>query len=142
MYLAAVENLEKRGFRQYEISNFAKIGFESRHNLIYWRAEEYVGIGPAAHSYYNGKRFAVPRNTAEFLESDVQRELVTDENPDKYEEKVMLGLRLREGISLDERLEKRLRLIPREYFVVENGKVSLTPKGFLVSNVIISTLLG
>lgn len=142
LYLAAVENLEKRGFRQYEISNFAKVGFESRHNLIYWRAEEYVGIGPAAHSYYNGKRFAVPRNTARFLESDVQREVVTDENPDKYEEKVMLGLRLREGVSLDERLEKRLRLIPREYFVVENGKVSLTPKGFLVSNMIIATLLG
>ncbi len=142
LYLAAVELLEKRGFRQYEISNFAKVGFESRHNLIYWRAQEYVGIGPAAHSYYNGKRFAVPRNTARFLESDVQREIVTDENPDKYEEKVMLGLRLREGISLDERLEKRLRLVPREYFRVEGGRISLTPRGFLVSNQIIATLLG
>ena len=142
LYLAAVERLSERGFRQYEISNFAKVGFESRHNLIYWRAEEYVGIGPAAHSYYNGKRFAVPRNLDDFLESDVQREIVTDENPDKYEEKVMLGLRLREGISLDERLEKRLRLIPREYFRVEHGRISLTPRGFLVSNQIISTLLG
>ncbi len=141
LYLAAVEQLEKRGFRQYEISNFAKNGFESRHNLIYWRAEEYVGIGPAAHSYYNGKRFAVPRNLAEFLESDVQREIITDENPDKYEEKVMLGLRLREGILLDERLEKRLRLVPRELFRVEGGRVSLTPRGFLVSNQIIATLL-
>lgn len=141
LYLAAVEQLEKRGFRQYEISNFAKIGFESRHNLIYWRAEEYVGIGPAAHSYYNGKRFDVPRNLAEFLESDFQREAVTDENPDKYEEKVMLGLRLREGIPLDERLEKRLRLVPREYFRVEGGRISLTPRGFLVSNEIITTLL-
>lgn len=142
LYLAAVEQLENRGFRQYEISNFAKIGFESRHNLIYWRAEEYVGIGPAAHSYYNGTRFAVPRNLAEFLENPVQREIVTDENPDKFEEKVMLGLRLREGILLDERIEKRLRLVPREYFVVENGRLSLTPRGFLVSNVIIATLLG
>ena len=141
LYLAAVELLEKRGFRQYEISNFAKLGFESRHNLIYWRAEEYVGIGAAAHSYYNGKRFAVPRNLAEFLESDAQREIVTDENPDKYEEKVMLGLRLREGIPLDERLEKRLRLVPREYFQVEGGRISLTPRGFLVSNEIITTLL-
>lgn len=141
LYLAAVEQLEKRGFRQYEISNFAKLGFESRHNLIYWRAEEYVGIGAAAHSYYDGKRFAVPRNLAEFLENDVQREIVTDENPDKYEEKVMLGLRLREGIPLDERLEKRLRLVPREYFRVEGGRISLTPRGFLVSNEIITTLL-
>lgn len=141
LYLAAVEQLQKRGFRQYEISNFAKVGFESRHNLIYWRAEEYVGIGASAHSYYNGKRFAVPSNLADFLENDVQREIVTDENPDKYEEKVMLGLRLREGILLDERLEKRLRLVPRECFRVEDGRVSLTPRGFLVSNQIIATLL-
>lgn len=141
LYLAAVEHLSRRGFRQYEISNFAKSGFESRHNLIYWRAREYVGIGPAAHSYYNGKRFAVPRNLAEFLENDAQREIVTDENPDKYEEMVMLGLRLAEGISLDERLERRLRLVPREYFRVVNGRISLTPKGFLLSNQIIATLL-
>lgn len=141
LYLTAVNELGKRGFFQYEISNFAKKGCESRHNLIYWRAEEYVGIGAAAHSYYKGKRFAVPKNLADFLERDVQRELITDENPDKYEEKVMLGLRLVEGILLDERLEKRLALIPREYFAVENGRLSLTPRGFLVSNQIISTLL-
>lgn len=141
LYLAAVEMLEKRGFLQYEISNFAKNGFESRHNLIYWRAEEYVGIGPAAHSYFNGTRFAVPRNTARFLENHAQRELVTEENPDKYEEKILLGLRLREGILLDERIEKRLRLVPKELFRVENGRVSLTPEGFLLSNSIISAIL-
>lgn len=142
LYLAAVEQLEKRGFRQYEISNFAKNGFESRHNLIYWRAEEYVGIGPAAHSYYNGKRFAVTGNLSEFIENPVQREIVTDDNPDKYEEKILLGLRLREGIPLDESIEKRLRLVPRDYFRVQNGRVSLTPRGFLVSNQIIAAILG
>ncbi len=141
LYLTAVEELGKHGFEQYEISNFAKKGFESRHNLIYWHAEEYIGIGTAAHSYYNGKRFAVPRNLGDFIGREFQEEVITDENPDKYEEKIMLGLRLSEGVSLDERLEKRLDLIPREYYRLENGKISLTPRGFLVSNEIISTLL-
>lgn len=143
LYLAAVERLQKHGFSQYEISNFAKSGCESRHNLKYWHCEEYLGIGPAAHSYYNGKRFAVPGNLADFLENDLQREIVTEENPDKYEEEIMLGLRLCEGIP--ERLwkpfEKRLTLIPPEYYTIENGRLSLTPEGFLVSNEIIATLL-
>lgn len=141
LYLLAVELLEKHGFMQYEISNFAKQGFESLHNLKYWHAEEYIGIGPAAHSYYNGKRFAVPRNLKDFIGREFQEEIITEENPDKYEETVMLGLRLSEGVFLDERLEKRLKLIPREYYRLDNGKISLTPKGFLVSNEIISTLL-
>lgn len=141
LYLAAVRRLDEHGFRQYEISNFAKDGFKSAHNLIYWNAGEYVGIGPAAHSYYNGKRFAVPRNLGDFIENDAQNEIITDENPDVYEEKIMLGLRLSEGVLLDERIEKRLKLVPKEYFRVLDGRISLTPKGFLVSNEIISTIL-
>lgn len=141
LYLAAVRRLEEHGFRQYEISNFAKDGFQSQHNLIYWNAGEYVGIGPAAHSYYNGKRFAVPRNLADFIGNNAQNEVITDENPDVYEEKIMLGLRLSRGISLDDRIERRLRLIPSEYYCIKDGRISLTPKGFLVSNEIISTIL-
>ena len=81
------------------------------------------------------------RNLGDFLEKEFQEELITEENPDKYEESVLLGLRLSEGISLDERLEKRLKFVPRELYRTENGKLSLTAKGFLVSNEIISTLL-
>lgn len=141
IYLSAVELLNNSGFTQYEISNFAKDGMKCCHNLKYWHSEEYVGIGPAAHSYYNGKRYAVARNLGDFLEKEFQEELITEENPDKYEESVLLGLRLSEGISLDERLEKRLKFVPRELYRTENGKLSLTAKGFLVSNEIISTLL-
>lgn len=141
IYLSAVNMLGYSRFTQYEISNFAKLGFECRHNLKYWHAEDYIGIGPAAHSYYNGKRFAVPKSLAKFLENEFQPEEITDENPDKYEEKIMLGLRLCEGVEIDERIEKRLSLIPREYYKLENGRLSLTPRGFLVSNEIISTLL-
>lgn len=145
LYLRAAELLESRGFTQYEISNFAKAGFESRHNLKYWRAEEYVGIGPSAHSYHNGKRFAVSRNLAKFLEDNFQHEEITDESPDKDEEKILLGLRLCEGLELSEKLsekiKRRLVLIPREYYKLSDNRLSLTPHGFLVSNEIIATLL-
>ena len=141
LYLRAVEMLSQRGFMQYEISNFAKAGFESRHNLIYWRAEEYVGIGPSAHSYYDGWRFAVPKNLARFLDNELQPTEITDFSPDKNEERILLGLRLSEGIRLSEKIKRRLILIPREYYKLSSDRISLTPRGFLVSNEIIATLL-
>ncbi len=143
IYLSAVAMLRDSRFIQYEISNFAKGGMKSLHNLKYWRREKYIGIGAAAHSFYKGKRFAVARNLREFINSDHQTELVTDENPDELEEKIMLGLRLTEGIpkELYSRVQNGLPLIPKEYYTLENGRLSLTPKGFLVSNEIIATLL-
>lgn len=143
LYLSAARMLEGIGFKQYEISNFAKGGMESKHNLKYWRREEYLGIGPAAHSFYNGKRFAVARNLREFIESPRQIEVITDENPDEIEERIMLGLRLSEGIpkELWERIKRGLSLIPEKYYRIENERLSLTVEGFLVSNEIISTLL-
>ena len=143
LYLQAVRELSEKGFGQYEISNFAKPGYESRHNLKYWRREEYLGIGPAAHSFLFGKRFAVKRNLREFVESERQIEVITDECPDETEERIMLGLRLSEGIpeELWKSVEKRLKFIPKKYYSVENGRLSLTAEGFLVSNEIISTIL-
>ena len=143
LYLSLVRMLDTIGFEQYEISNFAKDGMKSLHNLKYWKREEYIGIGAAAHSFYKGKRFEIARNLKEFMESEHQIELVNDENPNELEEKIMLGLRLSEGISeeLYSRVSDGLPLIPKEYYTLENGRLSLTPKGFLVSNEIIVTLL-
>ena len=131
------------GFEQYEISNFARGGMKSLHNLKYWKREEYIGIGAAAHSFYKGRRFEVARNLKEFIASEHQTELVTDDNPNELEEKIMLGLRLSEGIpeELYSRIINGLPLIPKEYYTLENGRLALTPKGFLVSNEIIATLL-
>ena len=67
LYLYTVEELTKRGYPQYEISNFAKNGFESRHNLKYWHCEEYLGIGPSAHSFLGGKRFYFERDFDSFI---------------------------------------------------------------------------
>lgn len=143
LYLAAVHELEAVGFKQYEISNFARDGRTSRHNLKYWRREEYLGIGAAAHSFHNGKRFAVKRDIKEFIASEHQIEEITDDDPNELEERIMLGLRLAEGIprELWQRMESALPLIPKQYYKIENDRLSLTPEGFLVSNEIIATLL-
>lgn len=142
-YLRAVRMLRDIGFEQYEISNFARGGMTSRHNLKYWRREEYLGIGAAAHSFYKGKRFAVKRDVREFIASEHQTEVITDAAPDELEERIMLGLRLTEGIpkELWERVQAALPLIPKRYYKIENDRLSLTAEGFLVSNEIISTLM-
>lgn len=143
LYALCQQLCEKYGFAQYEISNFARDGFQCRHNLKYWRDEEYLGIGPAAHSFYNGKRFAVPRDVRAFISAETQPTEVTDDAPGDYDERVMMGLRLAEGIpeELYKPLEKALRLLPAEYYTLENSRLALTGKGFPVYNYIVSLLL-
>lgn len=154
IYLETVENLNSLGFYQYEISNFAKKGCECRHNLKYWNLDEYLGIGPASHSYYNGERFYVNRDLTEFLSSPVQIVHKEDDEGAAYgglEEYLMLRLRLSEGLRLKEyqmrggnieKLSYRAKTIPPELINFDGEKISLTPKGFLVSNRIIASLLG
>ncbi len=148
LYLQMVELLEKHGFMQYEVSNFAKNGFESRHNCRYWKCMDYLGIGPAAHSCYKGKRFAVERDIADFVSSPVQNVTVTDEAPCGYEEFAMLRLRLKEGLLLshvEEHREEILRKLPPlvkdGYAVTDGERVWLTAKGFLMSNSVIEYLV-
>ena len=143
MYIQTVQALAKHGFHQYEISNFAKDGCECRHNLKYWHAEKYLGIGPAAHSFLDGRRFGVARDLDAFLAAERQAEQVTEEAPDPVEERIMLGLRLSEGIpeTLWRPRGSALKRIPKQYYRIDNGRLSLTAEGFLLSNEIISILL-
>lgn len=153
LYLETIEKLALEGFNQYEISNFAKIGYKSRHNLHYWNCDEYIGIGPSAHSYFKGKRYAVDRNIEQFLSLEIQKEVITDENPGTFEEYSMLKMRLSEGINISyckekynindvEILEKARKFAEIGLVIVDNGNIRLTPKGCLVSNRIISELFG
>jgi len=148
LYLLAVRELGRHGFEQYEVSNFAKAGFESRHNCRYWRCEDYLGIGPAAHSCCGGGRFAVPRDISAFIGADVQPTEVTDEHPCGFEEYAMLRLRLAEGLDLTDvpehrsDIEKKLpALVKAGYVRFDGERVSLTPEGFLVSNSVIEALV-
>ena len=143
LYALCQELCDRLGFHQYEISNFAREGFECRHNLKYWRDEEYLGIGPAAHSFYEGKRFAVPKDLRRFISDDRQTVEITDDSPGDFDERVMMGLRLAEGIpeELYKPLMPGLTLLPREYYSLEKGRLRLTAAGFPVYNYIVSLLL-
>ncbi len=153
LYLAVVDSCERHGFMQYEISNFAKAGMESRHNCKYWEREEYIGFGPSAHSFYKGVRYCYPDDIDGFISGSCAP-VITDPSPDAFEEYVMLGLRLRKGISLEKlesfelpvsRYRRIISLAERfakaGFCSIENGYLSLTPKGMLLSNSIITELL-
>ncbi len=153
MYLETVGILEGKGFMQYEISNFAKPGFESRHNLKYWQGDGYIGIGPAAHSFFGGQRYMCPDDVSAFAANKWQSKLVTDEAPDKLEEYVMLGLRLTEGITLErlsllggtefaKKANQTANLLQRHGLCrLDGSRIFLTHRGFLLSNTIISRFL-
>lgn len=149
-YLRMVSFLENAGFNQYEISNFAADGFESRHNLKYWLGAEYLGIGPAAHSFVNGKRFYFPRDIEHFMNGG---EPVDDGTGGDIEEYIMLSLRLRNGVLYDEickrgyesrleALKEKADFFARHGFVqADNYGFRLTPRGFLISNTIIENFV-
>ena len=150
LYRSACQSLEAMGLRQYEISNFARPGFASRHNLKYWNGEEYLGLGPAAHSFLNGQRFFYPRDLEGFLSG---KEPVSDGTGGDFEEYVLLRLRLVEGLteegvqarfgqSIPERLRKRAKPLSAAGLMEEDNRgLRLTRDGFLVSNEILARLL-
>ena len=152
MYLYTVAALGEMGYEQYEISNFAKSGKESRHNLKYWRMEEYAGFGPGAHSDFGGVRYGYVRDIDSYIAGRlVLSESETDSTLARDYEYVMLSLRTAAGIDR-QTFEKRYRqrFQPMETLFEQYEKAALasrteggwrlTPKGFLVSNSIIAAL--
>ena len=150
LYLQMCEALEDVGIMQYEISNFAKNGFKSRHNLKYWYCEEYLGIGPSAHSFLNGKRFYYDRDFDSFMNGNSP---VDDGPGGDFTEYAMLNLRLVEGLNENKVFERFGHNIPDKIYkksqiLIDNGYMikneyglSLTRNGFLMSNTILSEIL-
>lgn len=150
LYLTAVEELKKAGYLQYEISNFSHQGFESRHNLKYWRCEEYLGIGASAHSFVDGKRFYYERSIDNFTNGTLP---ACDGEGGDEEEYIMLALRLTEGLifenfrnrfghSLPESIFTKADTLQKQGLVKVDGKsISLTVQGFLISNSVIASLI-
>ncbi len=100
IYEIACRQMENCEYLQYEISNFAKSGYESRHNTKYWRCEEYIGVGLSAHSYLNGVRFSNTDDFSSYIKGDFlsgEREVLSKE--EKMSEYMFLGLRMTEGVS-------------------------------------------
>ena len=145
-YLYMCEYLENKGYEHYEISNFCKEGRESRHNLKYWNCEEYIGIGPSAHSFFEGKRFYYPNDLKGFIANS---QTVLDGEGGSREEELMLALRLKKGVDitkfynpLPEDLKQKLKKLEAEDLIeYSHPNISLTDKGMLVSNIIITELI-
>ena len=157
MYLFAVKTLERFGYRQYEISNFARRGFRSVHNLKYWTGKEYLGFGAAAHSYIGQKRYSYVSNIAKYCECIKNGGSVVDQSEtiadfEQAGEYLMLGLRTTDGISAEEykaiypsdfsnvlKLMEQYRI--QGWMEHNNGRWSFTPQGFLISNVLIGNIM-
>ncbi|HLB24834.1 MAG TPA: radical SAM family heme chaperone HemW [Nitrospirota bacterium] len=154
MYLHAVEFLEERGFRRYEISNFARPGYECRHNLGYWSSGEYAGFGAGAHSHIGGRRIMNVEDVRGYVgavksggPAAASAEVIG--GAEREREFVMLALRKADGFSLEE-YETRFgtsflgrrggaaeRLAGAGYITLEGGRVRLTLSGVLASNAVI-----
>ena len=152
MYLYTVAALGEMGYEQYEISNFAKSGKESRHNLKYWRMEEYAGFGPGAHSDFGGVRYGYVRDIDSYIAGRlVLSESETDSTLARDYEYVMLSLRTAAGIdrqTFEKRYRQRFQPVETLFEQYEKAGLAsrteggwrLTPRGFLVSNSIIAAL--
>jgi oxygen-independent coproporphyrinogen-3 oxidase len=150
LYELCVDFLEKAGYEQYEISNFAKPGYHSRHNTKYWLLEDYLGIGAAAHSFVNGKRFYFPDSSEDFINGTSPQ---YDGEGNTQEEYIMLRLRLKEGLVLEKlqalygaeatsKIKEKAPFLAKQGLVNYDGeKLSLTKTGFLLSNSVISLFL-
>ena len=149
-YLYAVEHLEHHGYRQYEISNFAKPGYEGRHNLIYWDCGDYLGLGPAAHSCMGGRRFYYPADTEAFLNDKAAPVMDGGCGAEDY---LILQLRLRKGLDLaayKARYGKEFstaqlafvkNCVKSGYATFDGSTLALTPAGLIVQNSILAELL-
>jgi len=154
IYLTTIEFLEKNNFNHYEISNFCKTGFESKHNLCYWKNKQYFGLGLAAHGYINGIRYFNTENLEDYIKNPVKH---LSENKitetEKLEEAIFLGLRLAQGINSEEFkskygidiYEKYSKIIEKHsnygLLSYENGVLRLTKQGFLLSNSVLADFL-
>lgn len=148
-YLYAVQQLEAAGYRQYEISNFARPGHEGRHNLLYWNCRDYLGIGPAAHSCLGGVRSYWPSQVQPFIEGSArpQPEGVCD-----AEDFLLMQLRLTRGLDLAEYARWGGHFTPGQqdflrrcaangYARWDGSRLQLTPAGMIVQNAILEELL-
>lgn len=157
MYLYAVELLQHYGYAQYEISNFSIGGYESRHNLKYWRLEDYMGFGAGAHSCVDGLRYSFVKNAERYIagiagQTDIVDEYEPIDAVERASEFIMLSMRTVQGLSADAYhrlyrsdfapIEKLLNeFVTNGWAVREAASWHFTSSGFLLSNVLIGALL-
>ncbi|WP_160670822.1 radical SAM family heme chaperone HemW [Clostridium sp. C8-1-8] len=150
--------LKEAGYKQYEISNYAKINRECRHNLVYWNMEDYLACGTGASSYINGTRYKNLSNLNKYMEAmennlEEYEEVIENSREDNIEEFIFMGLRKLDGIS-EEDFKHRFgtaiedifydvikKHIEEELLIRENGRIYLSKKGIELSNYVMSDFM-
>lgn len=165
MYRKAHTILENANYRHYEVSNYARIGFESQHNLRYWKNQKYLGFGVSAHSFFEGQRYAYTDDMEKYMHemehpkanndgfSDILSECTDVDIFTKEIEYIMLRMRLFDGINLldynrvfgkdflKKYGEKLKRYVDGGFVRIDNTRVAFTVKGMYVSNYILSDII-
>lgn len=151
MYLAVCDRMRRAGFAHYEISNFAKPGFASRHNSRYWKQSPYLGFGPGAHGDFAGERYEIPRDLSAWLRGQAQPQREDERDIDRAAEYIMLSLRTSAGFDADfytkqfsadpTPVQWVLSSLPKQYVHHTGSRWSLTEDGFLLSNAVIVSVL-
>ena len=148
MYWYVKNTLENNGYMHYEISNFSKKGFESKHNMNCWNQEEYLGFGVAAHSYNNKIRYSNTNSIEEYIKGS--NKIIHEEQTleDIQKEYMLLGLRKIEGINIQKFKNKFAqnpififkeqlnKLVDEELIIVDGNEIKLTNKGLDLANIV------
>lgn len=158
MYVITKNILKNYGYHQYEISNYSKVGSECYHNKVYWKSDEYLGLGSASTSFIDGKRIKNIENVKDYIDKinsgeDVIDDIYVNTLEDNMEEFVFMGLRMIEGINVNE-FNKRFGVtiegiykevidknINKKLLVLENDRLRLTEKGIELSNSVMSDFI-
>ena len=155
MYLGGVEILERKGFARYEVSNFAKPGDESLHNMNYWNRGEYIGFGPGAHSFFDGRRFCAPEMYPRWRDyvnaGSPDSALIYDEldDNDVLTERVWLSLRQRSGLDLNALKSDGIVVSPEGYMpwvekgfaTADGGVLKLAGRGWIFMDSVVTDVL-
>lgn len=149
MYWKVKEVLENNGYDHYEISNFAKKGYKSKHNYNCWKQHSYLGFGAAAHSYYNNIRYSNTTNLEEYLQNPANKKIEEKQTiDDAKKEYMMLGLRTLEGVSISEFKQKYIdnplylfkdeinKLVKEDLLEIDLDSIKLTNKGLDLANLV------
>src|SRR5690606_34991047 len=160
MFQLAIQRLQAAGYRHYEVSNFARPGRECRHNLIYWQNGQWLGLGPGAHSQWRGRRFSNWRLPARYAQVLLEEGRLPVESSEQLplgvqmEDELILGLRLREGVSLSRFVRRFGRTVwdvfgkPLERAMGlgllerDGDRLRLTEKGLMLANAVFVELVG
>ncbi len=151
MYEYICKTLEKKGYLHYEVSNFAKMGFASKHNLVYWHNEEYYGFGCGASGYIAGVRYDNTRSLSKYLKGEYKSSDILLSNDDIRDYEIILGLRLLKGINTKEFMKKYNVSIETVYpikpllksreLILKDDYLFINPKYIYVMNEILLKLV-